>query len=447
MLHAITAIATPFGKGAIAIIRVSGKDAITYIQSIFKGNNLLKAQPNSMHHGKIVLNERMIDDVMVAIYHGPKSYTGEDMVEIFTHGGILVTEQVLQAILTLPIERALPGAFTERAYLNGKLDLLQAESVMDMIEADNHYALEIAKKGLFSELSIKMQTYRDMIMSLIAHIEVNIDYPEYESEHALTQQSLIPSITSLRDQIDHLMRESLKNKLIKEGIKTAIIGKPNVGKSSLLNALINEEKAIVTHIPGTTRDIVEAKLNLDGITLQLLDTAGIRDTSDIVEQIGIQRSEQALEQADFILFLFDSSEPMDAFDLTLLQRVKNKPHLLIGNKSDLKRYEGSQKADLYISTKTKENLDQLKDNMLKKLHIEAIETRDLNYLSNQRHIDLLDRTLKHLNEALHNAISNEVVDVIQLDLRHAWEALSEISGTTFHESLVEDMFRRFCLGK
>jgi tRNA modification GTPase len=316
-----------------------------------------------------------------------------------------------------------------------------------MIEADNHYALEIAKKGLFSELSIKMQTYRNMIMSLIAHIEVNIDYPEYESEHALTQQSLIPSITALRDQIDHLMRESLKNKLIKEGIKTAIIGKPNVGKSSLLNALINEEKAIVTHIPGTTRDIVEAKLNLDGITLQLLDTAGIRDTSDIVEQIGIQRSEQALEKADFILFLFDSSEPMDAFDLTLLERVKNKPHLLIGNKSDLKRYEGSQKADIYISTKTKENLDQLKDNMLKKLHIEAIETRDLNYLSNQRHLDLLERTLKHLNEALHNAISNEVVDVIQLDLRHAWEALSEISGTTFHESLVEDMFRRFCLGK
>ena len=447
MLQAITAIATPFGKGAIAIIRVSGKDSITHIQTIFQGRNLLKAKPNTMHHGKIVLNGQTIDEVMVAIYHGPKSYTGEDMVEIFTHGGILVTEQVLQAILTLPIERALPGAFTERAYVNGKLDLLQAESVMDMIEADNKYALEIAKKGLFSELSIKMQSYRDMIMSLIAHIEVNIDYPEYESEHALTQTSLIPNITLLRDSMDVLMRESIKNKLIKEGIKTAIIGKPNVGKSSLLNALINEEKAIVTHIPGTTRDIVEAKLNLDGITLQLLDTAGIRETLDVVEQIGIKRSERALSEADLILFLLDASEPSDTFDVSLLERIKDKPHLIIGNKLDLNIHHNTHQADIYVSTKTKENLNLLKDQILKKLHIEAIETRDLNYLSNQRHLDLLSKTLKHLNEALANAMKNEVIDVIQLDLRHAWEALSEISGTTFHESLVEDMFRRFCLGK
>ena len=447
MLQAMTAIATPFGKGAIAIIRVSGKDSITHIQTIFQGRNLLKAKPNTMHHGKIVLNGQTIDEVMVAIYHGPKSYTGEDMVEIFTHGGILVTEQVLQAILTLPIERALPGAFTERAYVNGKLDLLQAESVMDMIEADNKYALEIAKKGLFSELSIKMQSYRDMIMSLIAHIEVNIDYPEYESEHALTQTSLIPNITSLRDSMDVLMRESIKNKLIKEGIKTAIIGKPNVGKSSLLNALINEEKAIVTHIPGTTRDIVEAKLNLDGITLQLLDTAGIRETLDVVEQIGIKRSERALSEADLILFLLDASEPSDTFDVNLLERIKDKPHLIIGNKMDLNIHHNAHQADIYISTKTKENLNQLKDQILKKLHIEAIETRDLNYLSNQRHLDLLSKTLKRLNEALDNAMKNEVIDVIQLDLRHAWEALSEISGTTFHENLVEDMFRRFCLGK
>ena len=447
MLQAIAAIATPFGKGAIAIIRVSGKDSINYIQTIFKGKNLLKAKPNTMHHGKITLHDHAIDEVMVAVYHGPKSYTGEDMVEIFTHGGILVTEQVLQAVLSLPIERALPGAFTERAYLNGKLDLLQAESVMDMIEADNRYALEIAKKGLFSELSIKMQSYRDMIMSLIAHIEVNIDYPEYESEHALTHSSLIPNITSLRDHINILMQESMKNKLIKEGIKTAIIGKPNVGKSSLLNALINEEKAIVTHIPGTTRDIVEAKLNLDGITLQLQDTAGIRETLDLVEQIGIKRSERALSDADLVLFLLDASEPSDTFDVSLLERIKHKPHLIIGNKMDLNIYPTSQKADIYISTKTKENLNQLKDQILKKLQIEAIETRDLNYLSNQRHLDLLSKTLKHLNEALDNAHSNEVIDVIQLDLKHAWEALSEISGTTFHESLVEDMFRRFCLGK
>lgn len=447
MLQAIAAIATPFGKGAIAIIRVSGKDSIAHIQTIFKGKNLLKAKSNTMHHGKITLHDHAIDEVMVAVYHGPKSYTGEDMVEIFTHGGILVTEQVLQAVLSLPIERALPGAFTERAYLNGKLDLLQAESVMDMIEADNQYALEIAKKGLFSELSVKMQSYRDVIMSLIAHIEVNIDYPEYESEHALTHTSLIPNMTSIRDHIDVLMQESMKNKLIKEGIKTAIIGKPNVGKSSLLNALINEEKAIVTHIPGTTRDIVEAKLNLDGITLQLLDTAGIRETLDVVEQIGIERSERALSDADLILFLLDASEPSDTFDVRLLERIKHKPHLIIGNKMDLNIYHASHKADIYISTKTKENLNQLKDQILKKLHIEAIETRDLNYLSNQRHLDLLFKTLKHLNEALNNARSNEVIDVIQLDLRHAWEALSEISGTTFHESLVEDMFRRFCLGK
>ncbi len=447
MLFPIAAIATPFGKGAISIIRVSGEGCISLIQEIFEGKDLSKAKPNSIHYGYISKNNSKIDQVMIAIYKGPKSYTGEDMLEIFTHGGTLVTQQVLQTILSLPIELAQPGAFTERAYLNGKLDLLQAESVMDMIEAESSYALEIAKKGLFSEISKKMSQYRQSIMNIIAHIEVNIDYPEFESEYELTQTALIPAIKDINNQIQQLILESQKNKWIKEGIKTAIIGKPNVGKSSLLNHLIKEDKAIVTHIPGTTRDIVEGKLHLQGITLHLLDTAGIRETQDIVEHMGIEKSMKVINEADLILLILDSSEPLSDMDDHLLNLIKSKTHLVVGNKVDLHQPSVSIPADIFVSAKMNINLDQLEKKILEKFSLEEIETRDLTYLSNQRHLDLLFKTQSHLEKALLNASQNEVVDVIQLDLRHAWEALSEISGSQYHESLVEDMFRRFCLGK
>jgi tRNA modification GTPase len=400
-----------------------------------------------MHYGEIVSNQNFIDQVMVAVYHGPKSYTGEDMVEIFTHGGILVTKAVLDAVLSTGIDEAKPGEFTERAYLNGKMDLLQAESVMDMIEADHYYALEIAKKGLNSELSKRINQYRERIMSIIAHIEVNIDYPEFESEYALTQNELIPSITTLKNDIETILNESKKTKLIKEGIKTAIVGKPNVGKSSLLNTLIKEDKAIVTDIAGTTRDVVEATFALKGITLKLLDTAGIRDTLDQVESIGIEKTKKTIKEAQLILFIHDVSEPYDVYDSTLLDFIKETPHIIIGNKKDLGIHEKSLKSDVLISTKTKDSLEQLEESIIKKFELGNLETRDLNFLSNQRQIELLTQTLNHLNQALENSKQNVVVDVIQLDLRHAWEALTDISGSKYHESLVEDMFRRFCLGK
>lgn len=447
MLHTIAAIASPYGKGAIGIIRVSGKDAISTIESIFKGKKLSQVSPNTIHYGHIISHERLIDQVMIAVYHGPKSYTGEDMVEIFTHGGMLITKEVLDAVLSLDIDPAKPGEFTERAYLNGKLDLLQAESVMDMIEADHHYALEIAKKGLFSELSKKIDAYRNQIMSIIAHIEVNIDYPEYESEYALTHQTLIPLLEAITKEMHTLYQESKKTKLIKEGIKTAIIGKPNVGKSSLLNALIREEKAIVTDIPGTTRDVVEGNLSIQGITLKLLDTAGIRETLDKVESIGIEKSKKVIEEADLILFMFDISLPLDELDHTLLESVTHKPHIIIGNKKDLGVQQVSIQPDVIISARGKDNLDTLESIILSRFELGNLESRDLNFLSSERHIELVLKTLQYLHQALDNAKNNEVVDVIQLDLRLAWEALTDISGSKYHESLVDDMFRRFCLGK
>ena len=446
MSSTIAAIATPYGKGAISIIRISGNDAITLSSNLFNKSNLTSLKPNQMIHTQLVENDMIVDDIMVTIYKAPKSYTGEDMVEIFCHGGIQVTHNVLNAVLRQNIELAKPGEFTERAYLNQKLDLIQAESVMDLINAENDLQIKLAQTGLQSIISKKIHIFREKIMSWITHIEVNIDYPEYESENEITQAFLMPQLIEFIHEINVSLKESNKNKWIVNGLKTAIIGKPNVGKSSLLNALIKEEKAIVTDIPGTTRDVIEGYININGIKLHLLDTAGIRHSEDTIERIGIEKSKQVIEKAELIIFVVDQSQPIDEEEKVLLASISHKPHLVVGNKNDIS--DNQSGIDLIsLSAKSSINIHLLEDGIKKLFELGDLDSKNLEFLSNERQIKLLEKCHQHLNQAMSSTINNLPIDMIQLDLRDAWEALSDITGQRYHESLVDDMFRRFCLGK
>lgn len=446
MQTTIAAIATPYGKGAISIIRISGSEAIIKTSKLFPKLNLLLQEPSKMVHSVLVDNERIIDDVMIVIYKNPKSYTGEDMIEIFCHGGILVTQNVLKAILKQQIELAQPGEFTERAYINKKLDLIQAESVMDLIEAENDLQIQIAQAGLQSIISKKIQIYRETIMSWITHIEVNIDYPEYESEKQLTQAYLKPQLIAFMKELKESFQESNKNKLIRKGLKTAIIGKPNVGKSSLLNALIKEDKAIVTEIPGTTRDIVEGYIEIKGIKVHIIDTAGIHESLDTVERFGIEKTRKAIQEAELVIFVIDQSQPIDEEERALLKTIQNKPHIIVGNKEDLSLNRSGLEV-ISLSAKTSQNIHLLEEKISLLFDLEKLESRNLEFLSNERQILLLDTCYHCLNQALLSSENNLPIDMIQLDLRDAWEALSDITGQRYHDTLVHDMFRRFCLGK
>ena len=446
MQKPIAAIATPYGKGAISIIRISGENCISLIEEVFPNIALNKLSPNTMKRTQLIEHHQLIDDVMVVTYHAPKSYTGEDMVEIFSHGGVRITQNVLQAILRCGTDLAKPGEFTERAYLNKKIDLIQAESVMDIIEAENELQIQIAQAGLQSQISKTIRQYKHTIMGWITHIEVNIDYPEYESENQVTQTFLKPKIQAFLEEVKKAIAASKRNNIISHGIKTAIIGKPNVGKSSLLNALIKEDKAIVTDIPGTTRDIVEGFLYIGGIKLHLIDTAGIRHSEDMIERIGIDKSKKMLDQAELVIFVLDQTKPLDQDEALLLKSLIHKPYILVGNKEDLGKNQTGLDV-ISISAKNSTHLEQLESKINALFGIEHMQSTDLKYLSNERQISLLEKSYKHLEKALQSTLTETPIDMIQLDLRDAWEALSEITGDTYHESLVEDMFRRFCLGK
>ena len=383
---------------------------------------------------------------MVSVFKGPKSFTAEDVVEISTHGGVLVTQAVLNRLLELNIEMAKPGEFTERAYLNGRIDLVQAEAIMDLIEAKNDSAMKIANYALNKTTSKLVEDFLDKILKLIASIEVNIDYPEYDDAVVMTNDLIKPVVVELLDEIEELIKNSEKTKLIKDGIQTAIVGRPNVGKSSLLNALIQEDRAIVTNVAGTTRDTIEARLNLGGITLNLVDTAGIRDTEDVVESIGVDRSLKALKDSDLVLLVLDQSLKLTDEDLDLLKLTENKNRILIGNKSDL-----GQKLELddiiSISSLKKEGLDELEKAIIKKLSLEEVETNDLKYLSNVRQINKMKEARQSLQDAFKAIVDELPVDLIVVDLTNAYYRLGEILGVNFEPDIVGKLFREFCLGK
>lgn len=446
----IAAIATSMGRSAVNIIKISGPESISIVSKIFT-KDLSKLEPNTINYGFIKEGNELIDEVLVSLFTSPNSQTGEDIVEINTHGGISVTNKVLELVLSNGARLAEPGEFLKRAFLNGKKDLIEAEAISDLINAKTEEARKMSLKGLSGELSKKIKTLRNKILNIIANIEVNIDYPEYEDAIIYTNELLKTNINEIQSDLEKLVKESEKGTLLNNGINVGIVGKPNVGKSSLLNLLINEDKAIVTDIEGTTRDIVEGNITINGVTLNLIDTAGIRETNNVVEKLGVEKSKDIINKSDLIIALFDISRPFTLEDEAILSSIKAKKSIIILNKTDLPTKIDLNKFTSYNVIKTSVKEDIGKDellNMIKKLFsLNEIETGDFTYLSNARQISLIKEALKLCLEIKYQNEQNTPVDLIQIDLQNLWEKLGEITGDAYKDELLDEIFSKFCLGK
>ena len=454
MNDTICAIATSQGVGAISIIRVSGEDAVDIVAKIFKGKNLKEAPTHTINYGKIVDKlGNVIDEVLVSVMLAPRTFTAEDTVEINTHGGIAPTNKVLELLLTSGCRLAEPGEFTKRAFLNGRIDLLEAEAVMDMINAKTNTQRELAVNQITGKVSGLINELRDDMVQIISNINVNIDYPEYDDVEIMTNEVLIPKITKLKNKIIKILNESRNGRIIKDGIKTSIIGKPNVGKSSLLNALLEEDKAIVTDIAGTTRDIVEGQISINGILLNMIDTAGIRETEDKIEAIGVEKSIKMMNDSDLVLFVLNNNEPITDEIRTLLNQLEGKNYIIIINKNDLERklnLDGvpvDKSNIINMSILNNQGIDELKAKIVELFNISQIETTDPTYLSNARSISILESCLESIKEVEFGLGNNQPIDMIELDIKDIWEKLGTINGTTYEEELLDEMFSRFCLGK
>ena len=444
----IAAISTALGPSAINIIRLSGDEAIEIVNKVFKGKNLDLVDSHTIHYGKIHNQEQILDEVLVSVFKKPKTFTREPIVEINCHGGAFVATKILELLLENGARLAEKGEFTERAYLNGRIDLTQAESIMDIIESRSNMSLFLANKGLDGKIYQKVLELRKDLLDIIAHIEVNIDYPEYDDVDELTSDILIPKISMLLEKITNLIATSHDGKVIREGVKTAIIGRPNVGKSSLLNALLGEEKAIVTEVQGTTRDTVEGSIIMGGIVLHLIDTAGIRESQDIVEKIGIDKARKVIEEAELILFVLNNNEPLTEDDQQLLDLTKDKKRILIINKIDLEsKLDQTFNNSVSISALNKTNMQLLEKKIQSLLLSGSINLDDQVYLSNSRHIAKMSHVKQYLEESLKTARQYMPVDMIEIDLKNAWDALGEIIGETKSATLLDELFSKFCLGK
>ena len=454
MNDTICAIATSQGVGAIAIIRVSGEDSTEIVNKIFKGKDLTKAETHTINYGHIIDQKgEIIDEVLVSVMKAPRTFTAEDTVEINTHGGIAPTNRVLELLLESGCRMAEPGEFTKRAFLNGRIDLLEAEAVMDMINSKTDAQRRMAANQISGKTSDLINELRDDMVQIISNINVNIDYPEYDDVEVITNEILIPKITKLKEKIKKILREAQNGKIIKEGIKTSIIGRPNVGKSSLLNALLEEDKAIVTDIAGTTRDIVEGQISINGILLNMIDTAGIRETDDKIEAIGVEKSLKIMDESDLILFMVNNNEPLTDDIKALLEKLEGKNYLILINKIDLdpkfKREELKVDSTRIIELSILENkgVEELKEKIKDLFNMEEIETKDPTYLSNTRSISILKKCLTSIEEVEKGLELNLPMDMIELDIKSIWENLGTINGTSYEEELLDEMFRRFCLGK
>ena len=453
MNDTICAIATSQGVGAIAIVRVSGEESIKIVNSIFKGKDLNKVNSHTINYGHITDNNEVIDEVLVSVMKAPRTFTTEDVVEINTHGGIAPTNKVLELLLEKGCRLAEPGEFTKRAFLNGRIDLLEAEAVMDMIDSKTETQRKMAANQIDGKTSNLINELRNDMVQIISNINVNIDYPEYDDVDIITNDLLIPKITKLKEKIQRILKESENGKIIKEGIKTSIIGRPNVGKSSLLNALLQEDKAIVTNIAGTTRDIVEGQISINGILLNMIDTAGIRETEDIIEAIGVEKSLKIMEESDLVLFMLNNNEKLSEDIKELLEKIANRKYLVLINKTDLEskldRSELKVDPDRIIELSIIENkgIDSLKDKIVELFNLNELETKDPTYLSNSRSISILKRCLNRVKDIEKALKENMPIDMIELDIKNIWEELGTINGSTYEEELLDEMFSRFCLGK
>ncbi len=451
MNDTIAAISTTLGVGAISIIRVSGNDAIKIVNKIFKGKNLEKVETHTINYGHIVDKDEIIDEVLVSVMKSPKTFTTEDVVEINCHGGISTTNKVLELVLNNGARLAEPGEFTKRAFLNGRIDLTQAESVMDLINSKNESKRKVAIKGLNGYVSNIIRNLRQEILELLASIEVNIDYPEYEDAIVMTNDIVKPKITEIKEKLTKIINESENGKILTSGIKTIIIGKPNVGKSSILNRLLDEEKAIVTDIEGTTRDTVEGSITINGVSLNIIDTAGIRETEDIVEKIGVEKSLSLINEADLIVIVLNNNEELTEEDKKILTACKDKKVIVVINKSDLERKinldDIKYQNIVYTNTIDLNGINSLKEKIVELFNLNELEQQDYTYLSNVRQISLAKDAYQILEE-VDNGIKNEVpVDMIEIDIKRAWEKLGEIIGETYTEEGIDQRFSQFCLGK
>ncbi len=451
MNDTIAAISTTLGVGAISIIRVSGNDAIKIVNNIFKGKNLETVDTHTINYGHIIDKDEIIDEVLVSVMKSPKTFTTEDVVEINCHGGISTTNKVLELVLNNGARLAEPGEFTKRAFLNGRIDLTQAESIMDLINSKNETKRKVAIKGLNGYVSNIIRNLRQEILELLASIEVNIDYPEYEDAIVMTNDIVKPKITEIKEKLAKIINESENGKILTSGIKTIIIGKPNVGKSSILNRLLDEEKAIVTDIEGTTRDTVEGSITINGVSLNIIDTAGIRETEDIVEKIGVEKSLSLINEADLIIIVLNNNEKLSEEDEKILASCKDKKVIVVINKSDLERKinldDIKYKNIVYTNTIDLNGINSLKEKIVELFNLNELEQQDYTYLSNVRQISLAKEANSILEE-VDSGIKNEVpVDMIEIDIKRVWEKLGEIIGETYTEELIDQLFSQFCLGK
>lgn len=440
----IVAIITALQESAISVIRLSGPEAIELVNSLFT-QDLTKAKSHTVHYGHIKdpVEDKIVDEVLISVFRAPRTYTREDVVEISGHGGVLVSKKILELCISMGARMARPGEFTERAFLNGRIDLSQAEAVMDLIEAPNEFASEMAISGVQGHIKQLIEPFLDRLMQIIANIEVNIDYPEYDDVEVLTEAKILPNVNDFIIDLEEIFRESKSGKIMREGVKTVILGKPNVGKSSILNVLLQEEKAIVTDIAGTTRDLVEGWIRLENVALHLIDTAGLRETGDVIEKIGIEKSHAALQDAELVILVFDGSKPLDDEDLELLEKTKNKQRIIVYNKKDLA--ENHDREGVYVSA-LNQDVHALTNeiNNLFKEHTVALRKPTL---SNQRHIAAVRSSLmamKRAKEAIEMGIE---LDLVTIDLNEAYIELGSIIMPREDINVLDEIFSRFCLGK
>ncbi|MEG0471690.1 MAG: tRNA uridine-5-carboxymethylaminomethyl(34) synthesis GTPase MnmE [Solibacillus sp.] len=456
----IAAISTPMGEGAIAIVRLSGDEAVEIADKLFKspnGKRLTEVPSHTIHYGHLIdpKTDEVVEEVMLSLMRGPKTFTREDVVEINCHGGIVSVNRVLQLVLRYGARLAEPGEFTKRAFLNGRIDLSQAEAVMDLIRAKTDRAMNVALGQMDGKLSRLITSLRQALLETLAQVEVNIDYPEYDDVEEMTIPVLLEKCSWVREEIIRLLQTSSQGKILREGLSTVILGRPNVGKSSLLNSLVQENKAIVTDIAGTTRDIIEEYVNVRGVPLRLVDTAGIRETEDIVERIGVERSREALKDADLILLVLNYGEELSIEDERLFETIQAMDYIVVVNKTDIERkidlnrvHELAGKHRVVTTSLLKEEgVIELEEAIAALFFEGQIEANDLTYVSNARHIALLHQAQATIEDALMAAESGVPVDMIQIDVTHTWEILGEIIGDTVQESLINQLFSQFCLGK
>ena len=453
----IAAISTPPGEGAISIVRMSGEEAVSIAQKVFSGKDLTQAKSHTINYGHIVdpKTHEEIDEVMVSLMLAPKTFTREDVVEINCHGGIVATNRILQLLLVNGARLAEPGEFTKRAFLHGRIDLTQAESVMDLIRAKTDRSMKIALNQLDGNLSHLIDSLRKDILDVLAQVEVNIDYPEYDDVEEMTTKLLKEKAIEIKQRIEQLLKTASQGKIMREGLATALVGRPNVGKSSLLNHLLHEDKAIVTDVAGTTRDVIEEYVNVSGVPLKLSDTAGIRETDDKVEKIGVERSKKAIEQSDLVLLVLNAAESLTKEDLELIRLTNDKKRIIILNKTDLEEKldrkelaEISENAPVYATSILKNEGVEALEEAISKLFFNGIENSQSTVMvTNARHVALLKKAQNSLDSVLEGISSGMPVDLVQIDMTEAWNLLGEITGESYEDELLDQLFSQFCLGK